>query len=870
MLKNSIISLFLAAAVMVITPHCFAENKTDALKIYHLSNKQTLIIKEDHSSPIVTIDTWVKTGSINENPQNNGVSHFLEHLFFKGTKNYKFGEAEKILESKGAVYNAATSKDFTHFYTTIASQYAETALDLQADMLLNAQIPPEELKKERPVVIQEISRSFDNPGSVLFDNLNGILFSHHPYKYTTLGPAENIQNIPREEIFKYYHKWYVPANMTTVIVGDVNADKMIQLVEQKYKNNLNKPENLNVSYPREPFLQKSTEIVKKGKYNTGYVEIGFRGASAKDIKENCAMDLLGSILGDGTSSRLYQNLKEKQNLVASISSGNFTLRDDSILFIDAELEPQNYVLAKKAVMQEIKRLRETKVSAEELKKAKTSIAVSRTYKSESTEDVADDIGYNMTISGNIKNYTDYINDINKISAQDIQNVANKYLLDSRAAISALIPEDAVVNSIVKSKEEFKTVTKSVLNNGMTVITNKNPSNNVVSLSLFVKGGELTETIPGMSDIIAGTMTKGTTSKSALDISEILDKSGIIISPSSGADYFEIQLKSTKADFDKAFDLLQDIVNNPVFSNNYIEKYKNDIIVGEKQTKDSPLSYAMENFNRTMFPNHPYGNTGEIIVQNLPKINRENLVEFYSNTFIPANMVVSVSGNVNPSEIEEKLYSAFPEKAGKVTNFSKFSTSFSSLKTDKLAAISQDSSAAWMVMGWPVAGMKQDKEFATLKVINAVLGDGLSSRLFIDLRKKQGLAYNVSSSYPSRIDNSVFLMYIGTQPENSKLVKENFLQEINKLKTEPVSDNELEAVKQKIIGKFALSQETNQAKAHNFGAFEILDKGYKYNYNFPELINSVSAQDIITVANKYFNSPYALSIVAPKESVDKVK
>src|SRR3989339_1774307 len=152
-----------------------AKADNSSIKVFHLQDGHTVVIEEVHSNPIVTVDTWVRTGSINENDKNNGVSHFLEHLIFKGTKNHKVGEAEKILESKGATYNAATSKDFTHFYTTIASQYADTALDLQADMLQNAIFPVDELNRERKVVQEEIRRSIDNPDRIVFDNLNAML-----------------------------------------------------------------------------------------------------------------------------------------------------------------------------------------------------------------------------------------------------------------------------------------------------------------------------------------------------------------------------------------------------------------------------------------------------------------------------------------------------------------------------------------------------------------------------------------------------------------------------------------------------------------------------------------------------------------------
>ena len=294
------------------------------IKIFHLQNGQTVIIKEVHANPIVTVDTWVKTGSINENPKNNGVSHFLEHFFFKGTPTHKAGEADRILETKGAYYNAATSKDFTHFYTTIASQYAETAIDLQADMLLHAAIPPDELKKERKVVQEEIRRAADNPDSIMFDNMDSILFKIHPYKYTTLGPIKNIENIPRENILSYYHKWYIPANMTTIIVGDVNTAKVLKLVEEDFKNNSNNANNLKVTYPHEPYLTKSKEIVQKGNYNTGYLEIGFKTVPILDRKDNYALDLAASILVMVQAQDFIRILRKNKIWLTSISAGNFS------------------------------------------------------------------------------------------------------------------------------------------------------------------------------------------------------------------------------------------------------------------------------------------------------------------------------------------------------------------------------------------------------------------------------------------------------------------------------------------------------------------------------------------------------------------
>ena len=202
--------------------------------VYKLNNGQTVVIQEVKTNPIVTIDTWIKTGSINENDQNNGVSHFLEHLFFKGSTNHAPGEFDKILETKGAITNAATSKDFTHYYVTIPSKDFDLALEMHSDMLLHPLIPRKELEKERKVVIEEIMKDANSPNTLVYDNLVNMLYTTHPYKRKVIGKEGIISKIQREEILDYYNKYYNPSNMVTVIVGDVDSASAIEKVKYDF------------------------------------------------------------------------------------------------------------------------------------------------------------------------------------------------------------------------------------------------------------------------------------------------------------------------------------------------------------------------------------------------------------------------------------------------------------------------------------------------------------------------------------------------------------------------------------------------------------------------------------------------------------
>src|SRR5574344_770702 len=179
------------------------------VNVYKLDNGHTVIIKEVKTNPIVTIDTWINAGSVNETDKNNGVAHFLEHLFFKGTKKYPAGSFDKILETKGAITNAGTSKDFTHYYITIPSKYFKLAMELHSDMLLNPMLPRKELRSEERRVLEEIAKDEGNPQTTLYKNLNKMLYKNHPYKREVIGKREVIENITREEILQFYKDNYV-------------------------------------------------------------------------------------------------------------------------------------------------------------------------------------------------------------------------------------------------------------------------------------------------------------------------------------------------------------------------------------------------------------------------------------------------------------------------------------------------------------------------------------------------------------------------------------------------------------------------------------------------------------------------------------
>ncbi len=837
----------------------WAENYT----VQKLPNGQTVIVYEIHNNPIVTIDTWIKTGSINETDSNNGVAHFLEHLFFKGTKAHPTGEMDRILESKGAIINAATSKDFTHYYITIPSEYFDTAMDLHSDMLLNPQIPRKELEQERKVVLEEISKDENNPSRRVYDNLNDMMYTTHPYKRKVIGSENIIGTIRREEILDYFNKFYAPSNMVTVVVGDVDTAKAVQKISECFAQDYRKPVKMN--FRAEHQLQGQKRKVDYTDAQSGYLMMGFRGVNISN-NETYALDVLAEILGGGKSSRLYRDIKEQKGLAYSISASNGSYKDDGIFYISANYVPSNLEKLEKSIFEEIKNIQKYGITEEELERAKNIIIQDTYYSRESTSNISSELGYIYALTNSSQIYDNYVENIKKVTVNQVNAAADKFLGANKAAISVVLPKSIekketkaeIKHSATKISENNGTV-KYLVDNGATLLINENKNNDIVAISIIAKGGEFLEKIPGEATLVAETMLKGTKKYSSQELAQILDENGIQISPSSSADYFSIDVQTTTRQLDKTLEILDEILNNSNFDEYELEKKRSEILLRIKQSRDLPMNIALENFKTAIFEGSVYSNSNKILEKTLPKIERKNVVDYYNRILNSKNIIVSINGNVDT----EKMITSF---GGIIPNRNVEKVNYSNYKVTKLSApknISQkinNLETSWLFLGWQTTGVADKKDFVTLKVINTILGSGMSSRLFRNLREQDGLAYQLGSSYSPKMLGGIFLTYIGTNPDKLEYSKTKMFAEMNRLKMEFVSDTELQDAKDRLKGGFVIAMETNSEKASNIGLFETFGFGYDFLNTYTNMIDEVTASDIIRVANKYFNNVYVESDV----------
>ena len=430
---------------------------TEGVEIYERENGHKIVLAHKEGE-LVNVSTWVKTGSINEDDTNNGISHFLEHLMFKGTHKHKAGYFDKTLEAKGAIVNAATWKDYTFYYVTLPKGPQDCdlnlAIELHADMMLDPVLPEEEIgapfdlnnpkvtdKRERHVVIEEIRMRKDQNWTKVYNACNFNMYKKHPYKRDVIGTPEIISQVTRDEIMNYYKTFYSPENMTTIIVGDFDKQKVLEKVEKEFdfKGRPNAPKKSNeIDTPTD-----HTIVVKnKAKTNTSYLMIGFLGPKANQLKENIELDIISIILGESTSSRLYQNLIEKQPepIFNMANAEHYQFKDGNNFFVQANFKPEKRDLAIELVKKEKENLLTNKITEEELEKAKKKIKSRFAFAAETVSEIGETIGYYMTVCEDLKLIENYLKDVEDITIEDLENTIRKYLKIDNAVISILEPD----------------------------------------------------------------------------------------------------------------------------------------------------------------------------------------------------------------------------------------------------------------------------------------------------------------------------------------------------------------------------------------------------------------------------------------------
>ena len=404
------------------------------------------IIAEQMPIDAVNLSLWLNIGSKVESDSINGMAHFLEHMIFKGTPRIGCGEFERLIEERGAVTNAATSQDYTHYYITTAPKDFATLAPLQIELVMNPSLQDDHFDRERPVILEEIRQAQDSPGRRMFYHSMEMSFERLPYRRPVLGPAGVIESLTAEQMRVFHHTWYQPQNMTAVAVGNLPVEELIRIVEEGFdqalalSNRDHSSLGLTLQAPptqaEQPFRAVHRTEYQDEALQQARLVIGWRVPGMCELEQTYPLDVAASVLSHGRTARLIDDLRERRHLVNAISASNMTFGNQGVFYISAQVPMENLAEAEAAILEHIQRLHEAPVTDDELRRVQTQVASQYIFGSETPSDRANLYGYYQAITGNIRHAFDYPEWIRRVSAEDVQAAVQRYLpLDAYGVVT---------------------------------------------------------------------------------------------------------------------------------------------------------------------------------------------------------------------------------------------------------------------------------------------------------------------------------------------------------------------------------------------------------------------------------------------------
>ena len=421
--------------------------RLNAPTLHQLPNGLTIIVEQ---MPIeaVNLSLWINVGSAVESQPINGMAHFLEHMVFKGTEQLSSGEFERRIEERGAVTNAATSQDYTHYYITTAPKDFAQLVPLQIDVVLNASIPDEAFERERLVVLEEIRRSEDNPRRRTFQRAMQTAFDYLPYRRPVLGPVEVISQLKPQQMRDFHATWYQPSSITAVAVGNLPVEELISIVADGFTASRSEqriaPGGKNCTSAINPELP-FTEIVRREFIDDSLQQarliMVWRVPGLTQLKQTYALDVLAAILGHGRTSRLVRDLREERGLVSHISVSNMTQQLQGTFYISATLPVENLQTVEAAIAQHISTIQTQTVQESEIARVRTQVANRFIFSNETPSDRANLYGYYQSMVGDLEPAFNYPTAIQSLDTIDLRGAAQQYLSADAYGVVVLKPAE---------------------------------------------------------------------------------------------------------------------------------------------------------------------------------------------------------------------------------------------------------------------------------------------------------------------------------------------------------------------------------------------------------------------------------------------
>lgn len=831
-----------------------------------LENGMTVLVTEMPENPMVSVYALVKAGSATEGKYlGSGITHYLEHMLFKETENREVGEISETIQSVGGSINAATSRDYTIYTITVPKESFQVALDVLADMLMNTIFSEAELEKERDVVLKEMILHEDNLDRQLIQKVYQSVYLTHPYQHPIIGYRPTFLQLDKDDLEDYFQTYYRPNNIIFSIAGNVDEEEAFASVRKAFVDFQRKTEiSRHISPEADQIAPRFVEFQAPSKVTRA--ALAYRSVKLLD-KDLYALDVLAMILGQGRSSRLLREFYHDQKLVYNISAWNYTPYDEGMFVVNFLSDDQNVEKVIQGIKKEIEMIKKKGVGSDEIKDAKKNVLSDYLMSKQTTGEVARSQAVNEAIAGHHDFDTDYLNGIRAVTKDDITSVASEYLNEN--SLTTVVMHPPRENEMIQgdSESSHQSIEKVTLPNGITVLLKENTTFPIATARVFFLGGlrEETEEINGVSKMLSSLLLRGTKKRDVHEINEFADSYGMSLGSYSGRNSVGISLDFLKEDTSRAMDLLYDLVAHSTFPETEIIKVKDDMRAAIRQRDDNIFQYSIHHLLTHLYPDHPFRFDQNGSFESLEKISRKNLIEFYDHVLSPQNLVVTIFGDIDASSIKENLEKSFAKIKGQDNKVARFD--IEPIRQTREVVERLDKEQAMVLFGFH--GIDVDhKDKTGLEVLSGILGSSFSGRLFTRIRDQLGKAYTLGGSSVPSLDQGFIYFYALTSPENAEDVKSLMIEEIQRLQAEKVPTQELENMRQYLIGRFKSGLQTNSDVSFTVGLDELYDLGYKNYLDYQERVHAVTPADLQNLARKYLDIDKAvIQLTLPKDMED---
>lgn len=860
-----------------------------------LPNGLTVLVKEVHAAPVVTVDVWYKAGSRNERPGITGISHLLEHMTYKGAKGYDRDAMRALVKRNGALDNGATFYDYTHYHTTIASDRLEPVLRLEAARMSSATLAQADLDSEWTVVRSELEGRENSPGSQLFLELMAAAFKSHPYQWPVIGWRADVEHTKAADLRAYYRTYYIPNNATLVIVGDVDTTQALTLARRHFDGIKRGPEPPQWVTP-EPPQRGERRVMVRRQGQVPFMHIAWK-VPAITHDDTPALYLLEQILGAGRTSRLYKNIIETR-LGVSAWSDSLILRDSGLFIVGAAVSPgEDIKKAEGALLAEIERIKTEAPTADELARARRQLEAAFIFGRDSVTEQAEQLGHYATVAGDWAFLDKLPARLQAVTPADIVRVAKTYLLEDTRTIGVFQPttpakQDAALplttpagyhdGDAARPAQAASTTRldrtppapgqsrvareRFALPNGLVLIVQENHANPTVAIHASLRAGKAYDPPgrAGLADLAANLLEYGTSKRSAQQIAEELEGSAAELSAGTGWETTVVRGKALSGDTELLLRNLADLLRNPAYPADELEKMRERTLAGLAMERDEPAKAAYRGFYRAVLPaGHPYRlSSFDEEAAGIKAITRDNLLAFHKARYTPGTTILAVVGDVRVGQVREMVERYLGDWHGATPALATFPTPTAPEKTRVVTRI-PDKAQANLYVGHAGELKRADQDYYAAQLMNLILGGGgaLNSRLGDVIRDQHGLAYSVYSTFHASTGTGPWYAVLGVNPANIDKALALLQGEIMRMREQGVTKQEVADAAAYLTGAHAIMLETNAAIAGSLQDAEYFGLGIDYLDRESALYRAVTPEQVTAAAKKYLHPDQLVISVA---------